>query len=77
MQPGGQETSRLEASGLASVQDLIGDPTAPTARDPVRPGDRVDWIWVTRETLGVANFAIVPSDASDHLPLVVDVTPRG
>jgi endonuclease/exonuclease/phosphatase family metal-dependent hydrolase len=74
MQPGDADLARLEAAGLVSVQDVIGDPDAPTARDPVRPGDRVDWIWVTPE-LDVANFAIPRSEASDHLPLVVDITP--
>ncbi|HSL11919.1 MAG TPA: endonuclease/exonuclease/phosphatase family protein [Actinomycetota bacterium] len=77
MQPGSTEVGRLEEIGLTSVQDMVGDPTAPTARDPVTPDDRVDWIWVTSDTLEVANFAIVRSEASDHLPLVADVTPRG
>jgi endonuclease/exonuclease/phosphatase family metal-dependent hydrolase len=75
MQPGSPEIVTLEESGLTSVQDLIGDPTASTARDPLGPVDRVDWIWITSDTLDVANFAILPSQASDHLPLVVDVTP--
>ena len=75
MQPGDVDLDRLDAAELASAQDEIGDPGAPTARDPVRPGDRVDWIWFTRATLDVANFAIPRSEASDHLPLVVDVTP--
>jgi endonuclease/exonuclease/phosphatase family metal-dependent hydrolase len=75
MQPAEADASLLEESGLSSVQDLIGDPDASTARDPQHPGDRVDWIWVTAGTLEVSNFAIPRSEASDHLPLVVDVTP--
>ena len=75
MQPAEADASLLEEVGLSSVQDLIGDPDASTARDPLHPGDRVDWIWVTAETLEVSDFAIPRSEASDHLPLVVDVTP--
>jgi endonuclease/exonuclease/phosphatase family metal-dependent hydrolase len=75
MQPGDADLARLEAAELASAQDEIGDPGAPTARDPAHPGDRVDWIWFTPATLEVENFAIPRSEASDHLPLVVDVTP--
>jgi endonuclease/exonuclease/phosphatase family metal-dependent hydrolase len=75
MQPGDADLAFLDAAGLVSAQDLIGDPAASTARDPARPADRVDWIWVTRPMLDVANFAIPRSEASDHLPLVVDVTP--
>ena len=40
-----------------------------------RPGDRVDWIWATTDELEVSNFSIPWSEASDHLPLVVDVVP--
>jgi endonuclease/exonuclease/phosphatase family metal-dependent hydrolase len=74
MQPGQEDLTVLEEAGLTSVQDLIGDPSASTARDPVRPGDRVDWIWASDE-LEVSNFTIARSEASDHLPLVVDVVP--
>jgi len=74
MRPGDTDLGLLEQAGLTSVQDAIGDPNASTARDPTRPGDRVDWIWATPD-LDVANFAILESDASDHLPLVADVTP--
>jgi endonuclease/exonuclease/phosphatase family metal-dependent hydrolase len=75
MQPGDADLARLGAAELASAQDAVGDPDAPTAREPMRPGDRVDWIWFTPATLEVANFAIPRSEASDHLPLVVNVTP--
>ena len=75
MQPDEPQTALLSCCGLASVQDLIGDPDASTARDPVHLSDRVDWIWVTPASLEVTNFAILPSGASDHLPLVADVTP--
>ena len=75
LQPGEDDLTLLEDAGLASVQDLIGDPSAPTARNPLVPDDRVDWIWVTPDTLEVSNFGIPRSEASDHLPLVVEVTP--
>jgi endonuclease/exonuclease/phosphatase family metal-dependent hydrolase len=75
MQPDEQHVRLLERAGLLSVQDLIGDPRASTARDPLQATDRVDWIWVT-PNLEVTNFAILPTRVSDHLPLVVDLTPR-
>ncbi|HEX6132131.1 MAG TPA: endonuclease/exonuclease/phosphatase family protein [Actinomycetota bacterium] len=72
MQPEEEHVRLLEAAGLVSAQDAIGDPADPTARDPLHPGDRVDWIWVSPE-LEMTRFEIVRSDASDHLPLVLDV----
>lgn len=73
MQPGQPDVQLFIDAGLASVQDAVGDPGASTSRDPNFPGDRVDWIW-TSEGLSPSGFVIVQSAASDHLPLVVDVT---
>jgi endonuclease/exonuclease/phosphatase family metal-dependent hydrolase len=72
MQPDEEHVRLLEVAGLVSAQDAIGDPADPTARDPLHPGDRVDWIWVSPE-LEMTRFEIVRSDASDHLPLVLDI----
>ncbi|HXV92523.1 MAG TPA: hypothetical protein VD813_04430, partial [Pseudonocardia sp.] len=63
----------LERAGFVSAQDEAGDPSATTARDPAFPGDRVDWIWRTTG-LTASSFAILQSEASDHLPLVVTLT---
>ncbi len=73
MQPGQPDQRMYEQAGLQSVQDTIGDPTMSTASDPAFPGDRVDWIWTSRD-VPISGFAIVQSPVSDHRPLVVDVT---
>jgi endonuclease/exonuclease/phosphatase family metal-dependent hydrolase len=73
MQPGQPDQRLFEQAGLQSVQDTIGDPTLSTARDPAFPGDRVDWIWTSRD-VPISGFAIVQGPVSDHRPLVVDVT---
>ncbi|MGE5225284.1 MAG: endonuclease/exonuclease/phosphatase family protein [Planctomycetaceae bacterium] len=74
MQPGQPDEQLYVHAGLQSVQDTIGDPTASTSADPSFPGDRVDWIW-TSVDLSISGFAILRSPVSDHLPIVVDVTP--
>ncbi|MGZ4149128.1 MAG: endonuclease/exonuclease/phosphatase family protein [Actinomycetota bacterium] len=73
MQPGQPDQHLYEEAGLRSVQDTIGDPAASTSGDPQSAGDRVDWIWTSRD-LPISGFAIVQSQVSDHLALVVDVT---
>jgi endonuclease/exonuclease/phosphatase family metal-dependent hydrolase len=74
MQPTETSVSLFTVAGFLSAQDEVGDPSASTARDPEFPGDRVDWIWVSAD-LSPSGFAIVASPASDHLPVVVSVTP--
>jgi endonuclease/exonuclease/phosphatase family metal-dependent hydrolase len=74
MQPTEGNVVLFTDAGLVSAQDEVGDPSASTARDPVFPGDRVDWIWVSPD-LTPSDFAIGTSAASDHLPLTVRVTP--
>ncbi|MEO8475638.1 MAG: endonuclease/exonuclease/phosphatase family protein [Actinomycetota bacterium] len=73
MQPGDDDVAAFTGAGLVSVQDAIGVPSEPTARDPVFPGDRVDWIFATSD-LRTSEFEIAHSDASDHLPLAVTIT---
>jgi endonuclease/exonuclease/phosphatase family metal-dependent hydrolase len=72
MQPTESNVTLFVDAGFASAQDdaTIGDPDGSTARDPLFVGDRVDWIWVTPD-VPYDTFAIVESEASDHLPLVV------
>ncbi|MEP6476581.1 MAG: endonuclease/exonuclease/phosphatase family protein [Actinomycetota bacterium] len=74
-QPGDAATGPLLRAGLVSAQDTAGDPQTSTARDPLFPGDRVDWLF-TSPDLSIASFEIVASDASDHLPLVTTVALR-
>jgi endonuclease/exonuclease/phosphatase family metal-dependent hydrolase len=78
MQPTEDNVRLFTDAGFASAQDdpAIGDPDASTARDPTFPGDRVDWIWIT-PAVTFTGFAIVDSEASDHLPLVVTAPPVG
>jgi endonuclease/exonuclease/phosphatase family metal-dependent hydrolase len=76
MQPTEDNVTLFSDAELVSAQDTVGDPGASTARDPGFPGDRVDWIWMSPD-LTPLGFAIVASPASDHLPLVVSVTPAG
>lgn len=76
MQPDEDDVQLFLDAGLVSVQDQIGDPCEPTAYEPKpeKPCDRPDWIFATPE-LELSAFEIVESPASDHLPLVVTVSP--
>lgn len=73
MQPTEDNVNLFLDAGLVSAQDTAGDPSASTARDPTSPTDRVDWIWGTPD-LTFEEFEIPASEASDHLPLVTDVS---
>lgn len=77
MQPGEDDVQLFLDAGLVSVQDQIGDPCQPSSFEPKpdKPCDRPDWIFATPD-LGLTNFAIVRTDASDHLPLTVTVDLR-
>jgi endonuclease/exonuclease/phosphatase family metal-dependent hydrolase len=66
------DVAMFRRAGLLSVQDGAGQGDRSTATDPVVAGDRPDWIFLT-EGLGVREFAIGSSQASDHLPLFVTV----
>ncbi|HEX6844080.1 MAG TPA: endonuclease/exonuclease/phosphatase family protein, partial [Actinomycetota bacterium] len=69
MQPTESENvSMIEDAGYVSLQDTLGDLGASTARDPLFEGDRVDWMFV-RDAVDARSFAILRSEASDHLPL--------
>jgi endonuclease/exonuclease/phosphatase family metal-dependent hydrolase len=72
-QPGEADIEAFARSGLVSAQDATGHGGESTARDPRYPGDRVDWIFGTRD-LGFGQFAVVHRGASDHLALAVSVT---
>jgi endonuclease/exonuclease/phosphatase family metal-dependent hydrolase len=75
MQPGEGDVQLFLDAGLVSVQDAIGDPCEPTAFEPKpeKPCDRPDWIFATPD-MGLADFVIVRTPASDHLPISVTVT---
>ena len=78
MQPGEDDLQLFLDAGLVSVQDAIGDPCEPTAFEPKpeKPCDRPDWIFATPD-LGLADFVITRTPASDHLPIAVTVTVPG
>jgi endonuclease/exonuclease/phosphatase family metal-dependent hydrolase len=74
MQPGEDDVRLFSDAGLVSVQDEIGDPCEPSAFEP-KPDklcDRPDWIFATPD-LGLSEFEIAETPASDHLPLAVTV----
>jgi endonuclease/exonuclease/phosphatase family metal-dependent hydrolase len=72
-QPGEADIQAFARSGLVSAQDATGHGRESTARDPSFAGDRVDWIFGTKD-LRFGGFAVVHSGASDHLPLAVSVS---
>jgi len=75
MQPSEEDVQLFLDAGLVSVQDAIGDPCEPTAFEPKpeKPCDRPDWIFATPD-LRLADFVIMRTPASDHLPVAVTVT---
>lgn len=75
MQPGEEDVQLFLDAGLVSVQDAIGDPCEPTAFEPKpeKPCDRPDWTFATPD-LRLADFVIMRTPASDHLPIAVTVT---
>ena len=60
-------------AGLLSVQDEAGLGHLPTATEEVVGGDRVDYVFVTRD-VSSSGVAVPYSFASDHLPIAVAVT---
>ncbi len=73
VQPTEPNAGLFGAAELVSAQDAAGLGDASTAREPNFPGDRVDWIFASPD-LAYSGFEIDRSAASDHLPLVVEVT---
>jgi endonuclease/exonuclease/phosphatase family metal-dependent hydrolase len=57
-------------AGLLSVQDEAGLGHLPTATEEVVGGDRVDYVFVTRD-VSFSGVAVPYSFASDHLPIAV------
>ncbi|MHB8947290.1 MAG: endonuclease/exonuclease/phosphatase family protein, partial [Bacillota bacterium] len=41
-----------------------------------QPGERIDFIWLSTG-LKALSWTAIPSQASDHLPVVVEVAPEG
>ncbi len=73
VQPTEPNADLFTTAGLLSAQDVAGRSDASTAREPNFPGDRVDWIFASPD-IAYSGFEIDPSAASDHLPLVVQIT---
>ncbi len=68
-QPYESDILAFEEAGFRSAQDVTGHGDETTSAEPKEPGDRVDWMFGTPD-LTFVGFAVVPTDASDHLPLV-------
>jgi endonuclease/exonuclease/phosphatase family metal-dependent hydrolase len=70
--PGQPENGLFLAAGLISAQDVTGNGSRFTF-DSRTPRARIDWIYGTPD-VSFSNFQIPQTLASDHLPVVVDVT---
>lgn len=73
MQPADPDAPLFEASGFHSAQDATGNSLLSSAVQPNFPGDRVDWIFGTKDVT-FSDFSIPYSTASDHRPLAVTAT---
>jgi endonuclease/exonuclease/phosphatase family metal-dependent hydrolase len=71
-QPTEPDIRLFTSSGLVSAQDVTGHGAESTATNPRFSGDRVDWIFGTRDLTFYA-FRVVRATISDHLPLAVSV----
>ncbi len=72
--PGDADIALFLKSGLVSAQDVTGNPTLLTFSS-AEPVERIDWIFATPE-IEFSDFRIVPTYASDHLPVSVNFTVR-
>jgi endonuclease/exonuclease/phosphatase family metal-dependent hydrolase len=68
--PGTEEIHQLARAGLQDAWEMGGEGPGPTypSTDPQR---RIDWIWFSPE-FEVVDAKVLQSDASDHLPLIVE-----
>lgn len=70
-EPDWTEIDTVLDAGFRSAQDEAGDPGRATAPSHA-PAHRIDWIFGT-EDVEFEDFRLLPSRASDHLPLTVTV----
>lgn len=75
MQPTEPDVPLFGRAGFHSSQDTTGNGSLSSATSPNFPGDRVDWIFGTKD-VAFSDFNIVAADASDHRPLEVTATIR-
>lgn len=75
MQPTEPDVPLFAQAGFHSAQDSTGNSALSSATNPNFPGDRVDWIFGTKD-VSFSGFNIVAADASDHRPLEVTATLR-
>lgn len=73
MQPTEPDVPLFGAAGFHSAQDTTGNSALSSATNPNFPGDRVDWIFGTKDVT-FSDFHIVAADASDHRPLEATAT---
>ncbi|HEY8496138.1 MAG TPA: endonuclease/exonuclease/phosphatase family protein [Limnochordales bacterium] len=74
-QPGAPEIRHLLAAGLVDASELAGDPGPGPTFPAANPRARIDYVFVSPDLAGRVEAAGPwPADASDHLPVVVDLT---
>ncbi len=70
--PDDPEIKMLEEAGLVSVTAVVG-PTPSYTYYSANPDHQIDYIWISPDLIP-ANAFIPQSTASDHLPVVADIT---
>lgn len=70
--PGSPELDLIEAQGLVSAQDEVGDPTARTF-PALHPVERIDWVFGS-DAIAFASAEVLDPVASDHRPVLVELT---
>jgi len=74
-QPWAPEIRQLLAAGLVDAYDLAGDPGPGPTFPAANPSARIDYVFVSPDLADRVKAAGPwPADASDHLPVVVDLT---
>lgn len=72
-EPGDSAFVTLRAAGFRDAFELAGAESSPTA-PAIRPVRRIDWLWL--RGLDATAARVVDATASDHRPVVVEITRR-
>ncbi|MBL9188826.1 MAG: endonuclease/exonuclease/phosphatase family protein [Opitutaceae bacterium] len=68
-----------DAKSIAPLHDILTDAWTAVSQEPgftipvKKPSKRIDYIWITPATITPVKMAVLHSEASDHLPIVVEL----
>jgi endonuclease/exonuclease/phosphatase family metal-dependent hydrolase len=68
-----------EAKSIATIRGFLTDTWPAVSKEPgftipvKKPTRRIDYIWITPASITPVSMAVIPTEASDHLPIVAEL----